>query len=194
MEPPSAEFCHQTLYYSGTRDPDLVLKWLYDALFDRLVKRMMAKFTQAEAAAQDLAVGALEKILGHPLAQHRNRSFGEFLAYCHAQADWFARDQLAKEKALKRGAGQTESLDQEGIEARFQNDAAEGSLPPAMMADLVAAMAGLTEEERIIVTRFYFHGDSLETIRDDHFPGTSISTLFDHKQRALRKLRQALER
>jgi DNA-directed RNA polymerase specialized sigma24 family protein len=194
MEPPSAEFCHQTLYYAGTRDPDLVLKWLYDALFDRLVKRMMARFKQGEKAAQDLAVGALEKILGHPLAQHRDRSFGEFLAFCHAQADWFAQNEFEKANALKRGARQTESLDQEGIEARIQQDPAKGIFTPGMMVDLVAAMAGLTKDERTIVTRFYLHGESLETIRNEHFPDTSISTLFDQKQRALRKLRQALER
>ncbi len=191
----SDELCPNTLFHSLTREPSQVFAWFYDRLFDQLVKRIILEFKVSEVSAKDLASVALTKVLSVPLSQHRNRSFYEFLGFCTVTAKRTAIDSQKRAKAIKRGGGLTESLDQEDVECRITHDTlwASSGMRESQMSALLEAMTTLTESERIIIECHYFLGESLESIGHRYFKGTSPSTLFEWKQRALRKLRAALE-
>jgi RNA polymerase sigma factor (sigma-70 family) len=191
----SDELCPNTLFHTLTREPSQAFAWFYDKLFDQLVKRIILEFNISEVSAKDLASVALTKVLSVPLSQHRNRSFCEFLGFCTVTANRTAIDSRKRAKAFKRGGGLIESLDQEDVECRIQHDTlwASSGMSESQMSALLEAMMTLTASERIIIEYHYFEGESLESIGNRYFEGTSPSTLFEWKRRALKKLRAALE-
>jgi RNA polymerase sigma factor (sigma-70 family) len=195
MEPQASELCIGTLFYSLSREPDTVVKQFCAQVFDLLVKRLVKKEGYDEATAKDIAVRALEKVLQHPLSDHREMVFAQFWAFCYRPALWLAKDEFAKKMTQKRGGGVTEPLEQAGIESRIEHrrDEAKSGFSDAQIAALHAALNKLPEELKIIVVRHHLEGETLESIGANHLQGLSDSTVSDRKKKALALLRKALE-
>jgi RNA polymerase sigma factor (sigma-70 family) len=195
MAPRPDQLCPKTLFYSVSRESNEVFSWFCISLFDRLVKRIIREFRVSEESAFDLASVALSKVLSDPLSKQRNRSFYEFLAYCALIASRTTLDSIKRERAQKRGGVLPKSLEELGDELIIQADTiwAGANTTGIQMSDLLEAMGRLTDDERTVIVCHYVEGETLESIAKNRFPGTSKSTVFDWKQRALNKLRAALE-
>ena len=186
MDPGSSAYPFESLFFSVTRDADIVVFEFCSQLSKRLVDRVRARHPDLGQDAEDMAAGALTNILSVPLATHRHRSIHEFNAFCYQATDWHVAAERRKRTASKRDSRITETIEQEGIDERVSS---KPPAPAGQRLDVLEALSILTPEERVVVVDHYLGGESLREVGLRFSPPKDENEVFKIKSRALKRLR-----